>query len=207
MATSVSFDADAIIPRVPEPLFAAEIPLSHLDAYVPSKNWICSTRRHAYFTTPQMTIGLNTFAAIRSALVSHEGLFPNGGSRSLPTIANPGQPWRYRNRPHMTALADGEKPVALFAHQRVTDAYATPFRSFHPANSGRQIRAQQPRIYRLIRQSPNRCEPKVDGRFSVAFLFQIDAIASHGVLLKASRGSGQYGSMSREWCGRTGVAS
>jgi hypothetical protein len=34
MATSVRFDADAIVHRVPEPLFAAEIPLSRLDAHV-----------------------------------------------------------------------------------------------------------------------------------------------------------------------------
>jgi hypothetical protein len=34
VATSVRFDADAIIHRVPEPLFAAEIPLSRLDAHV-----------------------------------------------------------------------------------------------------------------------------------------------------------------------------
>jgi hypothetical protein len=34
MARSVRFDADAIIHRVPEPLFAAEIPLSRLDAHV-----------------------------------------------------------------------------------------------------------------------------------------------------------------------------
>jgi hypothetical protein len=33
-ATSVRFDADAIIHRVPEPLLAAEIPLSRLDAHV-----------------------------------------------------------------------------------------------------------------------------------------------------------------------------
>lgn len=34
MATSVRFNADAIIHRVPKPLFAAEIPLSRLDAHV-----------------------------------------------------------------------------------------------------------------------------------------------------------------------------
>lgn len=33
-AASVRFDADAIIHRVSEPLFAAEIPLSRLDAHV-----------------------------------------------------------------------------------------------------------------------------------------------------------------------------
>jgi len=33
-ATSVRFDADAIIHRVPEPLLAAEIPFSRLDAHV-----------------------------------------------------------------------------------------------------------------------------------------------------------------------------
>jgi len=66
------------------------------------------------------------------------------------------------------------------------------FRSFHPADSGGQIGTQQPCICRFVCQAPNRREPKVDGRCSVALLFQIDAIA---VLLKASRGSEQYQSM------------
>ena len=52
------------------------------------------------------------------------------------------------------------------------------FRFFHPADSGGQIRTQQPGICRFVCQSPNRREPKVDGRCSVALLFQIDSIAS-----------------------------
>jgi hypothetical protein len=54
------------------------------------------------------------------------------------------------------------------------------FRSFHTADSGGQIRAQQSGIYRFVRQSPNRREPKVDGRCSVALLFKTDAIPSDG---------------------------
>ena len=66
----------------------------------------------------------------------------------------------------------------MFARQPVTEAHAMLFRSFHPADSGGQIRTQQPGICRFVRQSPNRREPKVDGRCSVVLLFQIDAIAS-----------------------------
>ena len=66
----------------------------------------------------------------------------------------------------------------MFARQPVTEAYAMLFRSFHPGDSGGQIRIQQPGICRFVRQSPNRCKPKVDGRCSTALLFQIDAIAS-----------------------------
>ena len=79
---------------------------------------------------------------------------------------------------HRAAIKDGEEPLALFARQPVTEAHAMLFRSFYPADSGGQIRTQEPGIRRLIRQSPNRGEPKVDGRRSVALLFQIDAIAS-----------------------------
>ena len=80
--------------------------------------------------------------------------------------------------PHRAAIKDGEEPLALFARQPVTETHAMLFRSFHPADSGGQIRAQQPGICRFVRQFPNRCEPKVDGRCSVALLFQIDAITS-----------------------------
>ena len=97
MATSVRFDADAIIHRVPEPLFAAEIPLSRLDAHVAEQeldlfqlaaSLVTETRacaaeivciahfEHASFTTPQMTFGLNPFAAIRPALFIARKIVP-----------------------------------------------------------------------------------------------------------------------------------
>ena len=66
----------------------------------------------------------------------------------------------------------------MFARQPIAEAHAMLFRSFHPAGSGGQIRTQQPGICCFVRQSPDRREPKVDGRCSVALLFQIDAIAS-----------------------------
>ena len=79
---------------------------------------------------------------------------------------------------HRAAIKDGEEPLALFARQPVTETHAMLFRSLYSADSGGQIRTQQPGICRFVRQSPNRREPKVDGRCSVACLFQIDAIAS-----------------------------
>jgi hypothetical protein len=53
------------------------------------------------------------------------------------------------------------------------------FRSFHPTDSGGQIRTQQPRICRFVGQSPNRREPKVDGRCGIALLFQIRACSHY----------------------------
>lgn len=49
-------------------------------------------------------------------------------------------------------------------------------RAFHAADAGGQIRTQQPGICCFVRQSPNRREPKVDGRCSIVGLLQIDAI-------------------------------
>ena len=60
------------------------------------------------------------------------------------------------------AIKDCEEPLALFARQPIAEAHAMFFRSFHPADSGGQIRTQQPGICRFVRQSANCREPKID---------------------------------------------
>jgi hypothetical protein len=68
-------------------------------------------------------------------------------------------------------------------------------RFFPPADPDGQIRIHQPGICRFVRQSADRRESKVDGRCSVARLFQIDAVGSPTVLLNASRDSGAIAHM------------
>jgi hypothetical protein len=45
---------------------------------------------------------------------------------------------------HCGAIKDGEEPLTLFARQLVTEAHAMLFHSFHPADSGGEVRTQQP---------------------------------------------------------------
>jgi hypothetical protein len=45
---------------------------------------------------------------------------------------------------HCPAIKDGEEPLTLFARQPVTEPHAMLLRSFHPADSGGEVRTQQP---------------------------------------------------------------
>jgi hypothetical protein len=101
MATSFRFDGDAIIHRIPEPLLAAEIPLSRLDAHVAEQeqnlfqlaaSLVTQTRAcsaeivwgdagHRAFRTRVLhytpdDFGLNPFAAIRPALFIARKIVP-----------------------------------------------------------------------------------------------------------------------------------
>ena len=62
-----------------------------------------------------MTFGLNPFAAIRPALFIARKIVPERKVRGrYPRLQTRGHPWRYRNRPHMTAFADHIRKNPVF---------------------------------------------------------------------------------------------
>ena len=45
---------------------------------------------------------------------------------------------------HCAAIKDSEEPLTLFARQPVTEEHAMLFRALHSADSGGEVRTQQP---------------------------------------------------------------
>ena len=72
-----------------------------------------------------------------------------------------------------------QQPSALLWRQPVPETDTQPPHAFDAADAGREFRAQQPGIRRLVRDTADGCEPKVDRRRCVLPLFEVDPITEN----------------------------
>ena len=69
-----------------------------------------------------------------------------------------------------------EQPSSLFGCQPVPEAHPEPAYTFHATNPSRELRTEQTRIGRLVRDPSHRREPQVDRGRRVLALLQMDPI-------------------------------
>jgi hypothetical protein len=82
--------------------------------------------------------------------------------------------------------------ASLIAVQPVASPRAQLFRAFNSPDSGRKFRTQQPRISRLIGETPDRGKPLVYGACRQVKRLEMQPDLRTTVRLRASRGSEQY---------------
>ena len=72
--------------------------------------------------------------------------------------------------------------------QPFPEAYTDPPHALHPANTGRQLRAQKTGVGGLVRHAANSGQPKIDRRRRVSALFEVDPVMEHNGAIEREPG-------------------
>ena len=73
----------------------------------------------------------------------------------------------------------GQESPPLFRREPIPEADTEPADTFDPANAGREFRAEQTGIGRLVGDSAHSRESQVDSGRSLVSLFEVNPVAKH----------------------------